>query len=316
MYDIISIGEVLMDFALREADTGQMAFVGCAGGAPANVLAQASILGAQTAFIGTVGQDLFGEFLMGELKRFRINTEGLRFTDQATTTMTLIKTAQNGDGVFEFVRNPGADTLLTPTEDICKMIDMSRIIQFGSVAMSKDPMRTTLFSVLEKNQGKALVAYDPNLRPMVWDDLGEMIAYARKGLEYADIVKLSEEEALLLMEKNDIESAAQKMRKTYGIDIIFITRGMYGCKYYLHEQNGEQPSYPVEALDTTGAGDAFLGALLYKLLTLESMSELTLPILNGYVRFANAAGALSATKKGTMNAMANKQQIEALIHKI
>ena len=148
---------------------------------------------------------------------------------------------------------------------------------------------------------------------MIWDDQDEMKAYALKGMEYADIVKLSEEEALALTGENDLDSAARRIRATYGIEVILITRGMQGCAYYIGGQSGSRPSYPVAALDTTGAGDAFLGALLYKLLALESLHDVTLPLLDEYVRFANAAGALSVTKKGTMNAMADLQQIEGLI---
>jgi sugar/nucleoside kinase (ribokinase family) len=290
-----------------------MAFVGRAGGAPANVLAQAAILGARTAFIGMVGNDLFGGFLREELRRYGIGTEGLRTTHCATTTLTLIKTRADGERDFEFIRNPGADTLLTPDADMLDMISRSRIVQFGSVAMTKEPMRSTLFAALARCRGKALVAYDPNLRPMIWHDLDEMRAYARKGMEYADIVKLSEEEALALTGESDPISAARSIRETYGIDVILITRGIQGCVYCLGGQFGARPSYPVAAVDTTGAGDAFLGALLYKLLALESLRDLTMPLLDEYVRFANAAGALSVTRKGTMNAMADMRQISELI---
>jgi len=313
MFDIVSIGEVLMDFTLTDAQQGQMAFVGCAGGAPANVLAQASILGSHTAFIGMVGTDLFGKFLKKELQRLNINVDGLFITDQAMTTLTLVKKNTDGDRDFEFLRNPGADTLLRPNDDVFRIIDESRIIQYGNVAMTQNPMRTTLFTILEKYRGKKLIAYDPNLRPMIWKDQNEMKEYALKGMVYADILKLSYEEAAFLTEESDLDNAARKLQREYGLFVICITKGANGCIYYLRNEKGEKPSFNVTAQDTTGAGDAFLGALLYKLLKLKNMNELNIVLLGEYVTFANAAGAMSVTKKGTMSAMASSHEIEMLI---
>ena len=211
------------------------------------------------------------------------------------------------------MRSPGADSCLEESDELYRIFDNTRMIQFGSFSMSREPMRSTMFQVLERYKGKKLIAYDPNLREMVWEDKEEMRRLALKGMEYADILKLGDDEAMLLTGQPDMESAVAYIKEHYSVSVLLVTLGRRGCKYYLGDQQGERPSYQVKSVDTTGAGDCFFGALLYQLLQLKSLSDLTIDQLGEFVTFANAAGAMSTTKKGTMDAMPGREEILACI---
>jgi fructokinase len=311
MYDIIAIGEVLVDFSAQKSEKGHISFTGTAGGAPCNVLAQAAKLGAKTAFIGVVGDDLFGKFLKGELMNCGISIEGLIFTSECNTTLTFVINDENGERSFEFFRKPGADTLLRFNDVKYEIIEKSRIFHYGSVAMSKEPCRSTLFEVLERvKTSNKIISYDPNLRFSIWDDIEDLHRYAIKGMEYADILKFSEDELEFLTDETEMDKGVDKIQKKYGPKLVIITRGRKGCRYYFDGRCGENPGYKVTAVDTTGAGDSFLGALLYRLLECDSLNNLRFDSLKEYVDFANAAGALSTTRKGTMSAMPLLTEIE------
>lgn len=313
MFDITAIGEVLVDFATVDAPAGKLSMTGSAGGAPCNVLVQAARLGAKTAFLGSVGDDIFGRFLLEETGRYGVDTSAVSITQQASTTLAVVSFDKSGDRSFDFVRSPGADSCLQLTKDMEGILDHTRILQYGTFAMSKEPMCTTLFEILERYKGRMLFAYDPNLRETIWKDAKRMRAFALRGMEYASLLKLGDDEAMFIMERDSVEEAVAEIQRRFGIEIILVTKGRAGCEYYYKNGRGALPSYAVDTVDTCGAGDAFFGALLSCIAGLPDVAKLSMEQLGEFVRFANACGAISTTRRGTMDAMPTRAEIEAFL---
>lgn len=177
MFDIIAAGEILIDLV----DTGNLQFSGTVGGAPCNALAQAAKLGSRTAFIGMIGDDAFGRVCASQLDKLGINRTHLAVTSRADTTLAFVALAENGDRDFTFYRRPGADTLLTVKNMPFSQIAQSRVYLFGGVALSRDPTRAAVFYSLFKLAGTPVLrAFDPNLRPCLWEDMEEAKALAER----------------------------------------------------------------------------------------------------------------------------------------
>lgn len=310
MFDVVAIGELLIDFTPSgKGEMGNPVFEMNPGGAPANCLAALSSLGAKTAFIGKVGYDLFGDFLANALYHAGIDFRGLVKTTKAITTLAFVHLEENGERSFSFLRNPGADLLLTKEDINLSIIDQSSVLHFGSLSFTDNPAReAVLYALTYAKQKNKLISYDPNYRPLLWDDSDNAIHWMKKGFEYATIVKLSEDELELLTGQKDIVKGAQ-MLFDLGIEKIFVTMGNKGAYYLAAEENGFVPAFFVNAIDTTGCGDAFMGAMLYQIANKADIS------LCEQVLFANATAALCATKKGGIPAMPSKHLVNDLIQR-
>lgn len=312
MIDIVAIGEILIDFT-PSGKNGQGAdlFAKNPGGAPANVLAMAARLSGKTAFIGKVGRDAFGNFLRSVLVQNGIGSSGLAEDETVPTTLAFVQLDENGDRSFTFYRNPGADRMLTAQDVKTELIDSCRVFHFGSVSMTHDPSRSaTLYAAgYAKAQGK-LVSFDPNYRAMLWDDEADALEQIRQGIAMADVLKVSEEEAQLITGDNDPASASQKLLDM-GPALVLVSLGEQGAFYRTTSCAGHVPAYSVEAVDTTGAGDAFVGAILWQLSGMgrNAISAMGETRLREIVNFANAAGALTTTAGGAIPAMPNMEQI-------
>lgn len=312
MIDITALGELLIDFTpCGKNERGVQLFAENPGGAPANVLAMASRLGGKTAFLGKVGRDAFGDFLRGVLVQNGIKTSGLAVDEAAPTTLAFVQLDENGDRSFTFYRDPGADRMLTVEEIKSELIGDCRIFHFGSVSMTHEPSRSaTLYAAqYAKEQGK-LVSFDPNYRSMLWDSMEEALEQIKKGIAIADVLKVSEEEAQLITGDKDPASASQKLLDM-GPALVLVSLGELGAYYRNHACSGYVPSYHVNAVDTTGAGDAFVGAFLWKVrgMMKEELKFMPGVELKQIVSFANAAGALTTTGSGAIPAMPNMEQI-------
>lgn len=318
MVDVVALGELLIDFTPAGVnDQGAALLARNAGGAPANVLAMLSILGKKTAFIGKVGQDSFGLFLKQTLENSAIDVSGLSVSRTENTTLAFVSLDKTGNRSFDFYRTNSADVMLRREEVPKELLEGCRIFHFGSVSMTAEPARdATLYAArLAKESGK-LVSYDPNFRPALWSDRREAIQVMRSGLEYADIVKVSDDEVELLTGKAGFQQGAEELVRN-GAKLALVTAGEHGAWYASASGFcGHIPSFKVNVVDTTGAGDTFLGALLNKLLNqkngLENISEAT---LQESIRFASAAGALCTTGFGAIASMPTKRQIEEFLTK-
>lgn len=311
-YDIVALGEVLIDFTPIQHEPHS--FKQNAGGAPANVLAMLAKLNKKTAFIGKVGNDQFGHFLNDTLQEAQIDTTGLVFSDDVRTTLAFVHLSTDGDRSFSFYRNPGADMTLTKNEVKTEIIEQATLFHFGSLSLTDDTVAEATFHALEvAKQKHKLISYDPNLRANLWSSLEHAKTMILKGLYYAHIAKVSEEELLFLTGMSQIEEASTYLFETYQLNYLFVTLGADGCYFKSKTTSGHVPAFPVNVVDTTAAGDSFFGAMLYQLLQASSRETLTETDLREMVRFANATGALTTTNKGAIASLPSLVQIEALL---
>jgi fructokinase len=316
MFDVVAMGELLIDFTPNgSSERGNILYERNPGGAPANVLATLAKMGKKTAFIGKVGRDKFGFFLEETLQKNFVDTSGLLFSESSNTTLAFVHLNEDGDRSFSFYRKPGADLTLEASEIEFSLIAKGKIFHFGSVSMTDDPSRSATLSAVKYAKAQGLIiSYDPNLREPLWRSLEEARTIISLGLIYTDLLKVSEKELHFLTGILDLSSASKWIQVKYDIPLIFVTLGNKGCFFRSLEAVGMVPAYLVQAIDTTGAGDAFLGAILYKIIEIQKeLSSLTITDLEDCVRFANATGALSTTKKGAIPSLPNLKQIKELM---
>lgn len=315
MFDITALGELLIDYTpAGKSPAGMELFEQNPGGAPANVLACASKLGLNTAFIGKIGVDMQGEFLRKILKDAGINTDGLVSDENYFTTLAFVSLKENGERSFSFARKPGADTRILKEDVNLALIQDSKIFHFGSLSLTDSPAReTTHFALDEAKKSQCIISYDPNYRPLLWKNKEAAMEQMRAVLPYVDIIKLSDEETELLTGHTDCRNAAMHLVDS-GIKIAAVTRGEAGALVATKDGCEEVPGFPVGAVDTTGAGDAFWGAFLFSLGRLDcSTEEINISQAREITRFANAAAALCVTKRGAIPAMPQLDEIERLL---
>lgn len=312
MYQIIALGESLIDFTPSGTNEQGIALFGCnPGGAPANVLAMNQKLGGKTAFIGMVGDDAFGHFLAKNMENAGIDTRGMRYSKKVHTTLAFVTLNESGDRDFSFYRKPGADICLSAGDVDVSLLADTEIFHFGSLSLTDEPARgATLFAIEKAREAGAIISYDPNYRPPLWDSPEQAAEAMKSVLDRVDIVKVSREELELLTGEKDIETGARALL-ALGATLVFVTDGEYGASYCSKNCFGFVPAFRVQAVDTTGSGDAFLGALLYRLAgrKLEALAAMTKEELEEAVRFGSAAGGLTATAKGAIPAMPDEAAI-------
>lgn len=312
MYDIVAIGELLIDFVPGgETKEGTALFERNPGGAPGNLLAIAAKMGKKTALISKVGEDQFGRFLTGVLKTINVETKGLVHTKDANTTLAFVHLDKNGERSFSFYRKYGADILLDKSEVDVGLVKNCRIFHFGTVSMTHNPSReATLFAVKTAKENRALISFDPNLRPSLWDSLEEAKSMIEEGLQYAQILKVSNEELEFITDKKELEEGSKFIKDKYGIAVILVTLGPLGCFYRIGENSGILPTYDVKTVDTTGAGDAFLGAFLYQIIESgKNFAALKKDEIKKMIDFANSAGSLATIRKGAIPAMPTLKEV-------
>jgi len=319
MYDVTALGEVLIDFTPSgHSEKGHVLFETNPGGAPANVLAALSRLNKKTAFIGKVGQDQFGYLLKCVLEGQKIDTSNLLFSETVNTTLAFVHLDGKGDRSFSFYRNPGADIMLEKDEIDEETIQQSRIFHFGSLSLTNEPAAAATFTALEfAKKHKVTVSYDPNLRIPLWRSHDEAKRQILKGFEYADIVKISEEELEFLTGYRDVAKGTEVLQEQYGTAVIFVTLGPEGCFYRSKHVSGQKEGYEVNVVDTTGAVAAFVGGVLYQFLEINKpLDHLTTADFEEMVTFANSMGALTTEGKGGIPSIPTIDQVERFLKRI
>lgn len=317
MFDITAFGELLIDYTqVGKSPSGMDLFEQNPGGAPANVLACAAKLGQKTAFIGKIGTDMQGEFLKTTLQEAGINTDGLVSDESVFTTLAFVSLRENGERSFSFARKPGADTRIRAEDVKLSIIRSSRIFHFGSLSLTDSPAReTTLYAVGEAKKANCIISYDPNYRLLLWKSREQAAEQMRSVLPFVDMIKLSDEEAELITGHTDPQTAAGHLIDN-GIRLAAVTLGKNGVLIAAGDGCDMVPGFHVNAVDTTGAGDAFWGAFLFFVGRLgEKIGEITLSEAREAARFANAAAALCVTKRGAIPAMPQLGEIEKLLEK-
>lgn len=312
MYDVITLGEVLIDFACISTDSeGYPLMAAHPGGAPANFLAAINKFGGKTAIIGKVGTDTFGKLLKGTLENIGVDTRGLICTDEVFTTLAFVTFDASGDREFAFSRKPGADTQLRIEEIDLSMIDDAKIFHFGTLSLTDDPARDATYKALEyaKSKGK-LISYDPNLRKPLWKDLGEAKEQMLWGLGKADIVKISDDEVEFLFGLSP-ELGAAYILENFDVKLVFVTCGANGCVYANRNARGFVPALEgLNVIDTCGAGDIFGGSAAWKILSMDTNpGELTDAQLKEIVSFACTAAGLSTEKSGGISSIPSMEDV-------
>ena len=315
-YDVLALGELLIDFTENAVSgQGNPLFEANPGGAPCNVLAMLSKLGKRCAFVGKVGDDLFGRMLRDTVRSAGICTDHLYLDSSCNTTLAFVKTAQNGDRDFSFYRNPGADMMLTADEIPVEAIADSKIFHFGTLSMTHEGVRRATVRALDiAEKSGCILSFDPNLRPPLWsslEDAREQIAY---GLGRCHILKIADNELEFMTGIQDFDRGAAMLLERYpNIKILNVTAGAGGSYCYAFGHRVFVPGFCLGGtIETTGAGDTFCACVLNFLLE-HGMDDLTEAQLTEMLRFANAAAYLVTTKKGALRSMPERQQVDAIL---
>lgn len=314
-FDVVALGELLIDFTDNGvSEQGNTIFEANPGGAPCNVLAMLQKLGDRTAFIGKVGEDIFGTKLKGVLEEVGINTTGLIVDKDARTTLAFVQTFEDGDRDFSFYRNPGADMLLTEDEIDEKLIKHSEIFHFGTLSMThKGVRKATKKAIKMAKEHGALISFDPNLRPPLWESLEEAKEQVAYGLGKCDILKISDNEIQWFTGEEDYDKGIEKLRKEYGIPLIVLSMGKDGSRAYYKDIKVDKPAFVQEkTIETTGAGDTFGGCCLHHILKY-GIDNLNEEKLDEMLTFANAAASIVTTRKGALRVMPAKNEVEEFI---
>lgn len=314
-YDVTALGELLVDFTMNGMSSQQNPlFEANPGGAPCNVLAMLQKLNRQTAFIGKVGNDSFGKMLKDTVSAQGINTDNLLMDDKVPTTLAFVHTAPDGDRSFSFYRNPGADMMLRADEIDTELINSSKIFHFGTLSMTEQNIEaTTKAAVAQAKKAGAIISFDPNLRPPLWDSLETANEKIRYGLSQCDILKISDDEIEFLTGTDDIDEGIQRIREMFDISLVCATMGKRGSKAYYKNLKVEcAPFLRHDTIETTGAGDTFMACVLDAVLE-NGLDYFDEQKLYNMLEFANAASSIITTKKGALKVMPEKSEVLSFI---
>lgn len=315
-YDVIALGELLIDYTDNGISAqGNTLFEANPGGAPCNVLAMLRKLDKSCAFVGKVGNDIFGHQLRSVVQEAGINVDSLVMDNDVRTTLAIVKNYPNGDRDFSFYRNPGADMMLREEELPLEEIANCRIFHFGTLSMTHEGVRKATIKALDTaKENGALISFDPNLRPPLWqslEDAREQIAY---GLSRCDILKIADNEIEFMTGETDFDKGAAILHTRYpNIKLLNVTAGAEGSYSYSFGHRVFVPSFRLGGtIETTGAGDTFCASVLNYVLE-HGIEDLSEKQLTDMLRFANAAAYLVTTKKGAIRSMPDKADVEAIL---
>ncbi|HBG66279.1 MAG TPA: carbohydrate kinase [Treponema sp.] len=321
-YDIVALGEVLIDFTFAGTnDDGKKLYEENPGGAPANCVCAAVKLGAEGAFIGMTGQDSFGDDIRVVLEGLHVDCSGMRRTAAQHTTLAFVSLDPRGERTFSFCRNPGADTQLSPADLDMQMLAATRILHVGSLSLTDEPSRAATMAAVEAaKKAGALISYDPNYRANLWRGHTDAIRLMKGMLPLADIVKVSEEELALLFGADVPYGSGAQQILAQGPSLVLITLGAKGVYYAASAKDGSRPACSgtlgvpdVPVADTTGAGDSFTGGLLYRLTRRPEPLVFTKAALEQDIAFANAVASICVTRRGAIPALPDLRETEAFL---
>jgi fructokinase len=311
---IVCIGELLIDFFCTDVDIdlveGQ-SFQKQAGGAPANVCATIAKLGGTSHFCGKVGNDPFGHFLKKTLNDVKVDTSMLVFDDVHPTTLAFVSLKANGER--DFVFNRGADAFLFEEELDKEKMKEASIFHFGSAtALLSDPFQSTYLNAMKmaKMDGK-FISFDPNFRKDLWKErISTFIALAKQGMALADFVKVSDEELTIITGMNNLAEGANALHQL-GARVVAVTLGKEGTYLSVGQTSEIVPSVKVQSIDSTGAGDAFVGATLYQLAkeNPKNLQDLDFEQLKNIISFSNKVAAFVCTKVGAIAALPTIEEV-------
>ena len=319
MKDLVTIGEILIDLTYTGCDKGIPLYKANPGGAPANVAVAAARLGASTAFIGKVGQDYYGNFLIKTLEDNRVDISGVLACDSAPTTLAVVSVSESGERSFSFYRRNCADTLLNSDEISLDLLGDTHFLHFGSVSLTDEPSRSaTLFATKKAKEFGAVITYDPNYRANLWNSREEAVECIESVFEMIDILKISDEELPLFTNTNDPEKGTKMIYDKYNIPLILLTLGADGAFYRRGDEVGRVNGFKVKVADTNGAGDTFFGAFLSRMsaLGIYRPEELSAQQLYDCIRASNLAASLTTLRHGAIPAMPDAEEFKTKLEEV
>ena len=314
--DIVALGELLIDFTeAGKSSSGKKLFEQNPGGAPANLLTVAAHMGYQTEFIGKVGADMHGDFLKKTLEEEGLGTRYLIQDESFFTTLAFVEIAENGERHFSFSRKPGADTQLRAEELNQQLLENCKIFHFGALSLTNEPSRTaTIEAVKGAKAAGVLISYDPNYRESLWFDKQTAVSQMKSMIPYADIMKVSDEELVLLTGVEDYNKAVTQLLEL-GPKLVAVTLGSDGVLLAREYKREKVEGFKVNAIDTTGAGDSFWGGFLSEYLKQEkSLEEFTWEEIKNCAVYGNATAALCVQRRGGIPAIPKKKEVEQFIN--
>jgi fructokinase len=317
MADVVCLGEALVDLICQDVghsliEAGR--FEKHAGGAPANVAVGLARLGASSAFIGKVGQDAFGDFLVGVLAANGVNTERVMRAELARTGLAFVTLDKEGEREFLFYRHPSADMLLKPdeVERMQESILEASVFHFGSLSLIHEPTRSATLRALEiAHLADRTISFDPNLRLDQWPSPASARDRIRGVLDWVDLLKVSEIELDFLIGDQPLDGFFDVLW-SHGARLLVVTLGSEGCRFFSPTSQGTVPGFTVPVVDTTGAGDGFTAGLLFNVVQFPEMFE-RLDLIRSALRFANAVAAITTTCHGAMSCLPTREQVEELL---
>ena len=326
-YDVTALGELLIDFVqYGTSDQGNPLFEANPGGAPCNVLAMLNKAGKKTAFIGKVGNDIFGRMLKVRAGGEGIDLSGLEMDDEVHTTLAFVEKLPDGDRDFSFYRKPGADIMLTE-EEVRKhadLIENARIFHLGTLSMTDEEVeKATREAMKIAKKAGCIISFDPNLRPPLWSSEDKAKEKIKWGLSQCDVLKISDNEITFVTGEEDLDKGIHQLIDEYHIPLVFATYGPDGSRAFFQEGGvWRKDGRTIEAyekgflnpntIETTGAGDTFCAGALYHVLKygIDGFDEAKLHEL---LTFANAAASLVTTKKGALCVMPTVDEVRTYI---
>ena len=316
-YHVTALGELLIDFTENGlSHQGNFLMEANPGGAPCNVLAMLQKLGKKTAFIGKVGKDFLGKHLKKVVEEVGIDTRNLLLDEDVHTTLAFVHTYADGDRDFSFYRNPGADMNLRAEEIDEALIAQSEVFHFGSLSLTHPGVREATKKALQvARENGCLITYDPNLRPPLWGSLEEAREQIAFGMQWCDVMKISDNEIQWFTGLEDFDEGIQVLQDTYHIPLILLSMGKDGSRAYYKGMKVEaKPFLQKNTIETTGAGDTFCACVINYVLE-HGLQNLTEENLQEMLTFANAAASLITTRKGALRVMPEKADVEAMLEK-
>ena len=314
-YHVTALGELLIDFTENGlSNQGNFLMEANPGGAPCNVLAMLQKLGKKTAFIGKVGNDFLGKHLKKVVEEVGIDTRNLMLDEDVHTTLAFVHTYADGDRDFSFYRNPGADMNLRAEEIDEELIAQSEVFHFGSLSLTHPGVREATKKALgiAKDSG-CLITYDPNLRPPLWNTLEEAKEQIAFGMEWCDVMKISDNEIQWFTGKEDFDEGIRILQETYHIPLILLSLGRDGSRAYYRGMKVEaKPFLQENTIETTGAGDTFCACVINYVLE-HGLQNLTEENLREMLTFANAAASLITTRKGALRVMPTVEEVAKIL---
>lgn len=315
--DALSFGELLVDMVSPASDAGlaeAASFLKAPGGAPANVAVGLQRLGVAAGFAGEVGDDPFGHWLREMIAVEGVDVSNLMLSKEARTTIAFVATRRDGKKDICFYRNPGADAQFSMEDWKDSTFEGLRLFHCGSVSLSLEPCRTAQFEAAKRARAAgALISFDPNWRPSLWDDLEVAHELIWQMMPLSDVVKVADEEWEFVTGTSDFAEGASLIR-ALGPKLVVVTKGADGAYFNFEGGEGHVLGFVADAVDTLGAGDAFVAGLLTQLLEGgELENSLSIEEMTRILRFANGCGSIATRKAGAIPALPARNQVEALV---